>query len=136
MSKNILIIEDSLTIAEYAALLLTQAGYKVFIAKDWAEANTITFNSEVKPDLILIDINLGLSITGDKIAGIYKSQRDKSGDRGRLNKVGIYLFSNIDEIKLEDLVKKTGVDGYIPKKKGLVGLVDRVQKHFNRDDGL
>jgi hypothetical protein len=66
---------------------------------------------------------LGLTITGEKIAEIYKSRSNTKN----LSQVGIYLFSNIDEAKLEVLVKKTGVDGYIPKKKGLVGLVDKIQ---------
>lgn len=132
LSKKILIIEDSATVAEYATLLLTRAGYEVFIARDWAEANTLVFNSETKLDLILIDINLELSITGDRIASIYKSQRDKFGDQSHLSKVGIYLFSNLNETRLEELVRRTGVDGYIPKKKGLVGLVDQVQAYFNR----
>jgi len=130
-SRKILIIEDSPLVAEYAEMLLTEAGYQVVIAKDWIEANVLVFNREEHIDLILIDVNLGLCITGDKIAEVYKSRREKSNSAGALSNVGIYLFSSMDEAELEKLVKKTGVDGYIQKKEELAGLVDRVRAYFN-----
>jgi CheY-like chemotaxis protein len=60
--KTILICEDNAVVLEESARVLSEAGFKVFQAKD-AE-NTIQLSKNFSVDLILLDIVLGNGMTG------------------------------------------------------------------------
>lgn len=64
---RILIVEDELIIAEDMSNVLSGMGYEIIgIAMDFEEA--ITFLNEHKPDLILLDVNLGGKKDGINLA--------------------------------------------------------------------
>jgi CheY-like chemotaxis protein len=130
--EKILLIEDNIATIQHATFLLSHAGYEVLVAKDWIEANILVFDPNKRPDLILVDINLGPSLTGEKIAEVYSKQREKFDQIGGIGKVGIYLFSSREEEELKFIAQKVGADGYIHKKKGLFDLVDKVKEYFNK----
>ena len=73
MSLKILIIEDELIIAEFIKTLIEKKGYQVLaIAIDHREA--IVAIEKLKPNLILLDINLNCSISGIEIGHIINTK--------------------------------------------------------------
>jgi DNA-binding response OmpR family regulator len=121
--KRILLVEDSPAIRAHATKLLTDAGYEVSTAVDWVTANEQYYAAGRRPDLLLIDVNLGATVNGTKIAWAYATARQRVGGAPR---PVLLLFSDMDEAVLTRLASESGADGFIRKVDGLGELVERV----------
>lgn len=104
-TKKILIIDDDDRHLLTARELLEEEGYMV-------ETHNLGFGTtnlikQLKPDLVLLDINMpGLS--GDRLAAVIKSQE-------ATNNIPIIFFSSNDEDSLRRSVREARVSGYICK---------------------
>lgn len=102
--ENILVVEDQRSAAGALQMRLRGLGYDVSaVAKDGIEA--IEKASELKPDLILMDVRLGAGIDGIEAARQIRS---------KLNIPVVYLSAHIDQ-KLLDRARATCPAGFINK---------------------
>jgi len=105
-NKKILIVEDEQIIAENLRFILNEYGYShVDVAMDVLE--TESFFKNTVYDLLLMDINLGVTSTMDGIDLIKSLQKKYSF-------VYIYVTANADK-KTIDKSKETNPVGYIVK---------------------
>ena len=72
INKKILIVEDSRLNAQITADILSKYGYKTEIVRTGEEALERA-KSEQSPDLILMDIELGSSLTLPRAGGLKKN---------------------------------------------------------------
>ena len=68
--KKILIVEDSIDLANNVKYMLSKSGYTVLVANDGAEGVTIA--KEKLPDLIIMDLMLPGMQGGDAVSAIKK----------------------------------------------------------------
>jgi len=112
MAYTIMVIDDDSFFRSLARDILEQNGFEVLVASSWVDFNEAYRSSKKHPDLILFDINLGSSVSGDKLlAAFKKSSRPDSS--GKLTK--LVLLSALGEDKLSALARSCGADGYIEK---------------------
>ncbi|MBN8703829.1 MAG: response regulator [Bacteroidetes bacterium] len=104
MKIKILIVEDELIIAEDIKVILETLGYETTgIACNYIEAETLL--KEKKPDIVLVDINLGNSKDGIELAEYINYT---------YNIPLIFVTSNADPLTLEK-AKKVNSHGYLLK---------------------
>lgn len=110
MNQNrgrVLVVDDDWVALKITRARLEEAGFEVFSR---AEAfGTSEVISELKPDVILLDIKMPL-ISGEMIAATLKPS-ESHGDA----KFSIIFHSSQDLITLQEKVRKTGVLGAISK---------------------
>ena len=129
MKQNrILIVEDDNIAAKYLLAKLDQFGYEVCgVAETGQQA--ISLAAETKPDLILMDINLG-----GRIDGIQAAERIKSSQNIAL--VFITAYADDDIIQR---AKLTGPHGYLTKpieSKALHTTLEIVLNKFELENKL
>mgnify|MGYP000940174090 CR=1 FL=1 len=122
--KKILIIDDSILIAEYISKILTQAGYQTITAASGQEG--IRKVKELDPDLVLLDVVLP-DLSGFDVCGILRA--DTSNNLRPI----IMLTSQKDE---NDKIKglELGADDYITKPFNERELISRVNNTLKRID--
>ncbi len=105
MSKTILIIEDDSALAEVLTNKLHSSGYDV----KWVDDGEKGFNkiSEIKPDLILLDIMLP-SMNGYQIL-------EKKNEDGEIKDIPVIVVSNSGEPVEIERILKLGVKDYLIK---------------------
>jgi len=118
----VVIIDDDEMLLTLAGAILTNEGYKVRTASDSAMANQYIFG-ELRPALILIDVMMP-ELQGDEIAKLLKENPDTSS-------IPILLMSGMSEEELDEMVLKTGVNGYLIKPFSFEELVEAVRKICN-----
>ena len=64
----VLYVEDDRPVAESTALLLKAAGYRVVTAEDGDVALAWIHDSDIRPDVLLVDFNLPGSMDGTEVA--------------------------------------------------------------------
>ena len=106
--KNILIVEDSTTIAQTITNILFKNGFKVLNVFDKAE-DAVEFVRKETPDLILMDINLA-----GKLDGIQATKMIKDIKQVPV----IYLTTTTDSPEFER-AKKTKAEAYLIKNSSL-----------------
>ncbi len=116
MSKKIYIVEDEPLIADTIAHVLEKEGYTVCGIADNAKEALYDID-EIKPDLILLDINLNGTITGIDLA-------EKINTKFKIP--FIYLTSLTDEETI-NRVKKTNPSGFLSKPFNEAGLRSNIE---------
>ena len=119
MPKHILVIDDSTVILEMISDFLSEAGYRVSIAKDCIYSNDLIY-SGTPPDLIILDIMMPF-MTGEKKLRLLKS-------RVKSRNIPVLLISSKEERELSAIVTAGGADGYLAKPFTADQLVVSVQK--------
>jgi DNA-binding response OmpR family regulator len=130
MKKRILLVDGDAAVQSQVTRLLGLAGYEVVIATDWLSANNQYYRADRRPDVLLIEVELGTTIKGTQIAWAYAraSMRPGGGERPV-----ILLFSAHDDAALERMVADSGADGYIRKRPTMPGLVEAVNEWSARE---
>jgi DNA-binding response OmpR family regulator len=112
MPHTVLIVDDDRGFRQQCRLLLELEGFQVQEAASWASFNEVFFRGAKRPDLVLFDINLGPTISGDKIVDILKRGKAQEPAQSRCKLV---LFSSLPEEDIAIRSHKCGADGYILK---------------------
>ena len=125
MSKtNILIVEDESIVAKDIQHSLKKLGYNVVDVVSTGE-NAITAATEKKPDLVLMDINLGDdTTTGVDI--LQKMKQDGRHDQTKTFAVTGYVMEG-DREKYINL----GFDEHFPKPLAKETLMEAIEKFFH-----
>ncbi len=105
MKKCILVVEDQEDNRQILRDLLANAGYHMFEAGDGAEAVTTAAN--LKPDLILMDIQLPI------LDGFEATRRIKSNPA--LNNIPVIAVTSYALSGDENLARNAGCDAYVSK---------------------
>ena len=116
MRKSILVLDDSQLALEVMHDALETAGFDVTLANDLR-----TFERHIAtstPDLILLDVNMPEAF-GDDVGAVLRGVRHLT--------VPIWLFSSMDEARLEARSREAGLSGFISKGAGVDALVKRVR---------
>lgn len=105
MRKKIVVIDDDINHLITTKSILEDEGYEVIIHQSpFGSTNVIR---EVKPDLILLDINMpGLS--GDKLIQLLKENTS-------IRNIPVFFYSSNDEDSLRKAVKEYNANDYICK---------------------
>ena len=114
-SAKILILDDSPIVREHAKRTLEAAGHVVLVASSFVDANHFYFHE--KPQLILIDVNLGPLITGDKVVEVYRNRRTAS------YAPLLILYSDSDASSLREITQRCGADSWLRKGGDLAAQI-------------
>ncbi len=124
MIPKILIVEDELIVAEDMKQMLQRLGYHVAgIAMDYSNATEIIKN--VKPDLAILDINLGGNKSGIDVADFINNQEHSIPI--------IYASSNSDQDTVTK-ASKTRPNGFLVKpfqQDDLYASIETAMANFN-----
>ena len=117
MSHKVFVLDDDQISCDLARQALDHAGYRVETLTRTIGATAIirTFN----PDLILLDIMMP-AISGENVFEII--------DKTLRPRPEVLFYSNKSAVELRELVKKTGVEGYVCKVDGPANLVKQVKQ--------
>ena len=125
MKKKVLVVEDEIFIRELYEKVLQGAGYDVTGAQDGQEGL-----DKVKAgnfDLVLLDIML------PKMTGIDVLKEIKKDPDPKLNKLPVYLLTNLGQESIIKEAFKIGADGYLLKAKYLPNqIVSEVDAFFKK----
>ncbi len=119
--KTILVIDDDENLLTATRDLLENWGYRVYTHKR-GFGSTVAIDL-VKPDLVLLDINMP-GLPGDRLAGLIKSFEATKN-------VPVVFYSSNDEDTLRKAVSDSKVTGYIPKGD-LYELRQKVKQYLGR----
>ena len=118
MMKKILIVDDEPAILKLLSKRLKDDGYDTFTANDGYQCIQIT--REVKPDLILLDMQMpaggGLQAFQSLKASVYTST------------IPIIFITALPGEDVKNLVIKLGADGYFPKPFKFVELQNKIKE--------
>ena len=120
MNKNILIVDDEVMLVELLTMRLEDAGYDIASANDGFEG--LLKAEEIRPDLIILDINMG----GMDGYTMLKEVRKK--DRLKDTKVIMLTASG----KNRELFEKEGISDYITKPFDTEDFLLSVDKVFKK----
>jgi len=116
--KKILIVDDEPNIVMSLEYIFKKENYKVFIARDSAEAIGIIENEE--PNILLLDLAMS-KVDGNQILNNIKS-------KDRLKGVKVILLSHKNKVPDLELSLKLGVDKHISKPFSIKKLVKEVKE--------
>lgn len=114
--KHIMIIDDENDIREVLGHFLQENGFRVSAFQNGKEA--IENVTEVKPDLILVDLIMPLVDGFEFIRRIHKAYPQYP----------IVVLSGYIEKETEDLIMTIGAKGFIKKPVVYAGLITAIQK--------
>jgi two-component system, cell cycle response regulator DivK len=121
MSRRILIVEDNDLNLKLFRDLLNANGYETFETKDGVEAITLTRN--LRPDLILMDIQL------PEISGLDVTQRIKADpDLRAIPIVAVTAFAMKDD---EEKILAAGCQAYISKPISIGHFLEVVKQFLS-----
>lgn len=104
-NKKIALIEDEKDLAEIYSLKLQMDGVETVVIND--SLNAMDILKKEKPDLVLLDIMMPEM---DGLELFAKIRKDKA-----LNKIRVYIWSNLTQKKDQEKAQKLRVDGYLIK---------------------
>jgi DNA-binding response OmpR family regulator len=113
---KILIIDDSSFVASATREALEQRGLDARFATSVSRANALIL--AWRPTVVLLDVKMP-GVDGTDICRWLKERIVTTG-------VPVYLFSDLPESGLPELVAACGADGYVTKRKGLAFVAERV----------
>lgn len=125
MTFKILYIEDNPDNMRLIQKVLEARGYKVYGAANGLEGVSMT--EDLRPDLILIDINLP-DIDGYEVARRIRTSRDTKLQSVTMIAVTANALAGDAEKALE-----AGCDAYLPKPVNVRELSARVDSYLSRD---
>jgi two-component system, OmpR family, alkaline phosphatase synthesis response regulator PhoP len=104
-TKKILITDDNKDIRDALAYILKEEGYKLWMAKDGAEALRIVKNE--RPDIVFLDIVMP-ELNGYDVCSIIKNDPV-------LKKTYVIMLTAQDQVAEQERGKEVGADEYIVK---------------------
>lgn len=118
MKKRILIIDDEPKVVRLLSLRLKENEYETFAAYDGYQG--IKMAREVKPDLILLDLEMpaggGVSTFNDLRASFYTSL------------IPIIFITGVPGDEVKKLIMELGADGFFPKPFKFVELLKKIEE--------
>lgn len=105
MAKIITIVEDNASIRQMYRYMLELFGYEVHIAENGEEGLTVI--NSVKPDLILLDLNMPV-MNGDEMLARLRAQETLSDTR-------VFVLTNISKAEVPSNLRVLNIDRYIIK---------------------
>ena len=121
MKPKIMVIDDDSFFRMLLKDFLQQHGYIVTIASSWVDFSETYYSTDTAPDLILFDVNLGNTLSGDKLLSTFKKGRQTLSSAG---KTKLVLISSLSEEELAKKSKECGADGYLQKSSLRVDMGD------------
>jgi two-component system, chemotaxis family, chemotaxis protein CheY len=118
VGKNVLAIDDSLTIRELINFVLTDAGYVVELAEDGQDG--IERFRQKKPDLVIVDINMP-RLDGIKFLQLARAEREAAGIPM------LVLTTEMDPAK-KAMAREAGATGWITKPFNPTQLLDTLKR--------
>lgn len=115
--QKILVVEDSKTYLQFVTGVLVKAGYEVLSASNAWVTNIV---SQERPDLILMDVQLG-AVSG--VAAV-SALRKRSFCHG----IKILLHSSEQSSVLAEMTHSCGADGYLPKEGSEERLLQGIRR--------
>ncbi|MGB3481539.1 MAG: response regulator [Mycobacterium sp.] len=100
-----LIVDDSAAFREAAATMLERAGIDV-VGMAATEQEALSFNQELRPDVILVDIDLGAESGFDVVAALHRAGPPEPA---------VILISTHAEQDFTDLIADSAALGFLPK---------------------
>lgn len=126
MKKKILIVEDNELNLKLFRDLLEAHNYETFETKDGSEAVALAKN--VKPDLILMDIQL------PEISGLDVTRRLKSDESvASIPIVAVTAFAMKDD---EEKILEAGCEAYISKPISIMSFLNTVRRFLGEEEVL
>jgi two-component system alkaline phosphatase synthesis response regulator PhoP len=116
--KKILIADDNENIREALTYLLEDEGYKLWLAKDGAEA--LKQVREVRPDVLLLDIMMP-EINGYDVCRTIKNDPD-------LKKTYIIMLTAKGQVTEQERGKEVGADEYVVKPFSPMEILTKIKK--------
>lgn len=118
MSKNVLAIDDSLTIRELINFVLSNAGYVVELAEDGQDGIERFRNK--KPDLVIVDINMP-RLDGIKFLQLARAEKQSAGIPM------LVLTTEMDPAK-KAMAREAGATGWITKPFNPTQLLETLKR--------
>lgn len=101
---KVLVVDDSPTVLSFTSRALASVGHEVETADNiWISTQVTNF----RPDLILLDVNLGPCLGTQAVRALK--------DRKIAKSCRLVLYSTLEASELEKLARECGAHGYIPK---------------------
>lgn len=123
---GIVVIDDSPAVRERLRARLESAGFfDVQTADGWHSCCEVLARRSKPPALILVDVNLPGTMSGDLIA--FQLRKHKSARNAK-----IVLFSAMDERALRTLTARVRADGYMTKRGAESKLIMHVKRLTSR----
>ncbi len=116
--KKILIADDNENIREALTYLLEDEGYKLWMAKDGAEALKEVRN--VRPDILFLDIMMP-EMNGYDVCRIIKNDPE-------LSKTYIIMLTAKGQVAEQERGKEVGADEYIVKPFSPMEILSKIKK--------
>ncbi|MFC2061943.1 response regulator [Elusimicrobiota bacterium] len=116
--KDILIIEDSITIATSISMILHDQGYNTVIASDAVQA--IAHANRNTPDLIILDINMPAGGGYSVVQNL--SQNAQTAD------VPIVVFTAMDTHEVNERVQQYDSIKYVVNKPDNTSLIQHINQ--------
>lgn len=128
--QKIVIVEDTMSLAEIYKVRLELLGYECHIAYDGEMAlETI---ERLKPDLVLLDLMIP-KISGDQVLA-----RMRSTEWGK--DIRVFIISNLNESEAPSNVRQYGIEGYAVKANltddDIDRLVDNILMPKDQEEGV
>lgn len=118
MGKNILAIDDSLTIRELINFVLSNAGYTVELAEDGQDG--IERFRQKRPDVVIVDINMP-RLDGIRFLQLARAEKDAAG------LPMLVLTTELDPEK-KARAREAGATGWITKPFNPTQLLDTLKR--------
>src|SRR4030042_1151860 len=111
---KILIVDDDPVVLEVVGDALQELGYEVHSYNNAVGTNAQLF--KIKPELLILDINMPGLLKGNRICQIIR-------DQGYFKNLKILFYSSRPEVELRVLAEEHGADDYLTKSDDLSNLL-------------
>jgi CheY-like chemotaxis protein len=112
MAHTILLIDDDRVFQEKVKQVLERNGIQVVLASSWVDFTKAYYGAPSKPEVILFDVDLGSTLSGDKLLAAFNKDRETLGSA---RDTKLVLFSGLPAEELEARARQCGADGVIRK---------------------
>lgn len=114
--EQILVVDDSVSAQQFAALALRNAGYRVETTDEIWIAHLVR---QLRPRMILMEVQMGTARSGLVVVKGLNAMTIRK-------EMLIYFYSSQPEEELKQLVATHGADGYIMKATDMEELAQQV----------
>ncbi len=118
MKKKILIVDDEPTVVRLLSLKLKENGYVTFGANDGYQG--LKLAKEVKPDLILLDLEMPAGGGFDMFNNIKVSTNTSP--------IPVIFITGVPGKEIKKLIMNLGADGYFPKPFKFDELIKKIDE--------
>jgi len=122
VKHSILVADDNENIRDSLTYLLEDEGYRLFIAKDGAEA--LQTVRDQKPDLVFLDLMMP-EMNGFEVCRAIKSDP-------QLKETYVIILTAMGQMAEQERGKEAGADRFLVKPFSPVEILSLVRKHFKK----